>query len=186
MRSLADIGAALVQARKDSGLSQARLAERVGVHRQQLQRWESSGYRSTSLERVDAVARALGFDALVIDGSIRLTRTGDAVGPSEGTAIPVRELGDVVARVRAYGDELHELYGVKKLGVFGSFADARQTAESDVDCLVEFDEPGTSTADLAEFLHRVLGRKVDVTTLERLRWEIRADVSREVVRVWAA
>ena len=75
---------------------------------------------------------------------------------------------------------------MSKLGVFGSFADARQTGDSDVDCLVEFEDSSAGTRELAEYLRRVLGREVDVTTEERLRWEIRADVAREVVRVWAA
>ena len=188
MNTLANIGTALVESRKASGLTQAGLAMRLGVKRQQVQRWESQAYRSASLERVSQVAAALGFDALIVDGAVRLTRTS-AASPTDGAAAvqtPVRELGDIVARVRSHGVELRDGYGVSKLGVFGSFADARQTEDSDVDCLVEFDDPSGDTRKLAEYLRRVLGREVDVTTEERLRWEIRADVAREVVRVWAA
>jgi predicted nucleotidyltransferase/DNA-binding XRE family transcriptional regulator len=188
MNKLASIGAALVESRKTSALTQAGLAERLGVKRQQVQRWESQAYRSASLERVSQVAAALGFDALIVGGAVRLTRTAEA-GPAESAAAvqtPVRELGDIVARVRSHGVELRDSYGVSKLGVFGSFADARQTGDSDVDCLVEFEDSSADTRRLAEYLRRVLGREVDVTTEERLRWEIRADVAREVVRVWAA
>ncbi len=188
MNTLADMGTALVESRKASGLTQAGLAMRLGVKRQQVQRWESQAYRSASLERVSQVAAALGFDALIADGAVRLTRTS-AASPTDGAAgvqTPVRELGDIVARVRSHGVELRDDYGVSKLGVFGSFAEARQTEDSDVDCLVEFEGPPGDTRKLAEYLRRVLGREVDVTTEERLRWEIRADVAREVVRVWAA
>jgi predicted nucleotidyltransferase/DNA-binding XRE family transcriptional regulator len=189
MNSVADIGTALIEARRASGLTQAGLAERLGVKRQQVQRWESRGYRSASLERVSQVAAALGFDALVLEGAVRLTQAS-AASPTDGAAgvhAPVRELGDIVARVRSHGAELRDGYGVSKLGVFGSFADARQTEDSDVDCLVEFDESSAAdTRKLEEYLRRILGRDVDVTTEERLRWEIRADVTREVVRVWAA
>ncbi len=188
MNTLANIGTALVESRKASGLTQAGLAERLGVKRQQVQRWESQAYRSASLERVSQVAAALGFDALIVDDAVRLTKTATA-SPADGAVAvqtPVRELGDIVARVRSHGVELRDGYGVSKLGVFGSFADARQTEDSDVDCLVEFDDSSADTRELAEYLRRVLGREVDVTTEERLRWEIRADVAREVVRVWAA
>ncbi len=189
MNTLADIGTALVEARRAGGLTQAGLAERIGVKRQQVQRWESQAYRSASLERVSQVAAALGFDALIVDGSVRLTGTA-AASPADGAAAaqtPVRELGDIVARVRSHGDELRDSYGVSKLGVFGSFADAHQTEDSDVDCLVEFeDSSAADTRELEEYLQRILGREVDITTEARLRWEIRADVAREVVRVWAA
>jgi predicted nucleotidyltransferase/DNA-binding XRE family transcriptional regulator len=186
MSDLTDIGAALVQARKASGLTQAQLAAALGVHRQQVQRWESARYRSASLERVAEVARTLGFDALILDGRVQVAQTPGDVAPGGDAVAPARELGDVVARIRAHGDELSRTYGVEKLGVFGSFADARQTEDSDVDCLVEFGPSPSSTSDVAEYLDHILGRQVDVTTLERLRWEIRADVSREVVRVWTA
>jgi len=188
MNTLADIGTALVAARRASALTQAGLAERLGVKRQQVQRWESQTYRSASLERVSQVAAALGFDALIVDGAVRLTQA-PAARPTDGAAgarTPVRELGDIVARVRAHGVELRDGYGVSKLGVFGSFADARQTEDSDVDCLVEFEDSSAGTHELEEYLRRILGRQVDVTTEERLRWEIRADVAREVIRVWTA
>jgi predicted nucleotidyltransferase/DNA-binding XRE family transcriptional regulator len=186
MSGLTDIGAALVDARKSSGLTQADLAGALGVHRQQVQRWESTRYRSASLERAGQVAHALGFDALILDGHVRAARAQGRVVPGDDVASPACELGEVVARIRAHGDELRGTYGLSKLGVFGSFVDARQTEDSDVDCLVEFGDSPSNTSDLAEYLNRILGRKVDVTTVDRLRWEIRADVSREVIRVWAA
>ena len=61
MNTLANIGTALVESRKASGLTQAGLAMRLGVKRQQVQRWESQAYRSASLERVSQVAAALGL-----------------------------------------------------------------------------------------------------------------------------
>ena len=188
MNTLASIGTALVEVRRATGRTQAGLAERLGVKRQQVQRWESQAYRSASLERVIQVAAALEFDALVVDGAVRLTTTA-AASPVEGAVTaqtPVRELGDIVARVRAHGAKLRDDYGVSKLGVFGSFADARQTEDSDVDCLVEFSDSSADTRELEEYLRRVFGREVDVTTEGRLRWEIRADIAREVIRVWSA
>jgi predicted nucleotidyltransferase/DNA-binding XRE family transcriptional regulator len=186
MPNLTDIGAALVESRKSSGLTQAVLARAIGVHRQQVQRWEATQYRSASLERVGEVAHALGFDALILDGQVRVAQAHGRRVVGDSAASPARELGEVVARIRAHGDELRSTFGLNKLGVFGSFADARQTEDSDVDCLVEFGDSPSSTSDVAEYLGSILGREVDVTTLETLRWEIRADVSREVIRVWAA
>lgn len=49
----------LVQARVARGWTQAQLAEALGVAVQQVQRYESTGYVSASLSRINDVARAL-------------------------------------------------------------------------------------------------------------------------------
>lgn len=61
--------------------------------------------------------------------------------------------------------------GVKRLGLFGSFARDQQTPRSDVDLLVEF-EPGQKTFDnfmqLSFLLEDLLQRRVELVTLEAL------------------
>lgn len=59
--SLADLPDALVRARIASGLTQRELAERLGLKEQQVQRYESEGYSSASLARLQEVMRALGI-----------------------------------------------------------------------------------------------------------------------------
>lgn len=74
-------------------------------------------------------------------------------------------------------------YGVKRCGVFGSFASGKQTAASDVDILVEF-EPGEKSFDnfmkLAFFLEETFGRKVELVTPESLSPYIGPHILREV------
>src|SRR5208283_3182195 len=55
-------------------------------------------------------------------------------------------------------------YGIRSIGVFGSFARGEQGSRSDVDILVEFDEvPGLlQFIRIEEHLRRLLGRKVDL------------------------
>jgi len=56
-------------------------------------------------------------------------------------------------------------YGVKRIGVFGSYAKGMSTETSDVDIVVEFDRPiGFRFGELAEYLESVLGKSVDVLT----------------------
>jgi predicted nucleotidyltransferase len=56
-------------------------------------------------------------------------------------------------------------YGVKRIGLFGSYAKEQADEESDVDIVVEFERPiGLKFVELAEHLERLLGRKVDVLT----------------------
>lgn len=57
--SLAELATLLVKARIARGWTQRRLAEALGVAEQQVQRYESTGYRSASLARICDVAAAL-------------------------------------------------------------------------------------------------------------------------------
>lgn len=57
--SLAELATLLVKARIVRGWTQRRLAEALGVAEQQVQRYESTGYRSASLARLCDVAAAL-------------------------------------------------------------------------------------------------------------------------------
>lgn len=63
-------------------------------------------------------------------------------------------------------------FGVKSLGLFGSFVlNQKVHAGSDIDFLVEF-EPGKKTFDnfmeLSFFLEEILGRKIELVTRESL------------------
>ena len=67
----------------------------------------------------------------------------------------------------------HQLtrFGVKRLGIFGSFVREQQNDASDIDVLVEF-EPGHKTfanfMHLAFYLEELFGRRVDLLTPESL------------------
>ncbi|MBS1837012.1 MAG: helix-turn-helix transcriptional regulator [Actinobacteria bacterium] len=58
--SLAGLADALIQVRIARGWTQRQLADRLGVAEQQVQRYESSSYRSASLARLCDIAQALG------------------------------------------------------------------------------------------------------------------------------
>ncbi len=57
--SVADLATLLVKARIARGWTQRRLSDALGVAEQQVQRYESTGYRSASLARICDVAAAL-------------------------------------------------------------------------------------------------------------------------------
>lgn len=74
-------------------------------------------------------------------------------------------------------------YGVKRFGLFGSFARGRQHDESDIDIVVEFEE-GQKSFDnfmnLAFYLEDLLGRKIDLLTPESLSPHLGPNILREV------
>lgn len=56
-------------------------------------------------------------------------------------------------------------FGVRRLGLFGSFARGTASEASDVDVVVEFQRPiGLRFVELVDYLEQLLGRKVDVLT----------------------
>jgi ribosome-binding protein aMBF1 (putative translation factor) len=59
--SLSELPDALIRARTASGLSQAALAERLGLKKQQIQRYEATRYARVGIERLQAIADALGI-----------------------------------------------------------------------------------------------------------------------------
>ncbi len=60
--SLSELATLLVKARIARGWAQRRLADALGIAEQQVQRYESTAYRSASLARICDVANALGVD----------------------------------------------------------------------------------------------------------------------------
>ena len=89
---------------------------------------------------------------------------------------------DLFALLAKHHEQLKQ-FGVKRWGVFGSFARDQQNARSDVDILVEF-EQGKKSFDnfmhLAFFLEEQVGRRVELVTPESLSPHIGPHILREV------
>ncbi|HAK94369.1 MAG TPA: nucleotidyltransferase [Planctomycetes bacterium] len=95
---------------------------------------------------------------------------------------PVETKEEVLEALRGARQALREL-GVRRLGLFGSFARGESSRDSDVDLLVEF-EPGRKTfdrfMDVAFLLEAVLRRRVEVVTPESLSPYIGPHILREI------
>jgi ribosome-binding protein aMBF1 (putative translation factor) len=78
--SLGQLPDALIQGRIAAGLSQKDLAARLGLREQQIQRYEARRYAGASLERIQAVADALGMQI-----QERVTLPVGAAGASDRT-----------------------------------------------------------------------------------------------------
>jgi len=89
----------------------------------------------------------------------------------------------IIQKISERMEEIRK-YGVKKIGLFGSYAKGSQRIESDVDILVEF-EKGKKTFDnymeLKLFLESLLNCKVDLVTLESIKPELKPYIMNSVV-----
>lgn len=177
MYRLTDIGSGLVARRKQLGLTQRALGERLGVTQPQIARWERTAYRTASLEHVASVAEALEAPAPA-RASMLAAEAPAAYATTMPSALPMSD-ADVLARIGLSREDLArfaEEHDVVELGVFGSVLRADFGADSDVDFLVRY-RPGTHR-DLAALereradLSCLASRKVDVVTrpaAERMR-----------------
>ena len=75
-------------------------------------------------------------------------------------------------------------YGVKKIGIFGSYVRNEQTNISDIDIIVEFSK-GEKTFDnymnLKFFLEELLNVKVDLVIKESIKPDLRKYILRDVI-----
>jgi uncharacterized protein len=95
-------------------------------------------------------------------------------------------LADVLRILRAHLPELREHYGVRTLGVFGSYVRGEQRPRSDLDLLVEFDERPLTLIQviaLEQHLSDLLGVKVDLVEKKTLKPAIGRHILQEVVPV---
>lgn len=88
---------------------------------------------------------------------------------------------DLIKAIQNNTDTI-KAYGVKSVGIFGSFAASRQTAKSDVDVLVEFekeDKTFDNYMELKLFLEQLFKRRVDLVIKDALKERIKDRVLSE-------
>ena len=91
---------------------------------------------------------------------------------------------EVLAILAAHREQLRKL-GVKSLDLFGSVARDEARPDSDVDFLVEFNQPGGffQLLRVQYYLEDTLGCSVDLGTQDALREYLREPVVKDVMRV---
>jgi len=78
------------------------------------------------------------------------------------TIIPQNRLFHRLRQEQSY---LNLTFGVKRLGIFGSYAKGTPRPDSDVDIIIEFERPiGLKFITLVDYLEQQLGKKIDVLT----------------------
>ena len=95
-----------------------------------------------------------------------------------------RELAHYVALLRQHLPALREDYGVRFLGVFGSYVRGEQRRGSDLDLLVEFDDRPLTLLQfiaLEHYLSDLLEVKVDLVERNTLKPTIGRHILAEVV-----
>ncbi len=97
----------------------------------------------------------------------------------------MKEIEKILKTLRENMPVLREKYKVKTLGVFGSYVRGEQKKSSDLDLLVEFQEPVGlfKFMELEEFLERSTGVKIDLVSKKALKPRIGKHILDEVINV---
>ncbi|WP_245837426.1 MULTISPECIES: nucleotidyltransferase family protein [Methanobacterium] len=84
--------------------------------------------------------------------------------------------------LKKHENEIKEKFHVKRIGLFGSYVRHEENEESDIDILVEFEEPTLHNfMGLIDYLENLFDRKVDLVTQKSLNPYLRPIVEKEVV-----
>lgn len=98
----------------------------------------------------------------------------------------MKTLSEIKKVLKEHKLVIKKRFGVKEIGVFGSYVHGKPKKKSDLDILVEF-ERGYKTFDnymkLKFYLVEILDRKIDLVIKEALREEIKEYVMPEIVYV---
>jgi len=80
---------------------------------------------------------------------------------------------------------LREKFRVRNLEIFGSYARREQKENSDLDVLVEFEEPIDliTFIELENYLSELLGIKVDLVAKSALKSRIRGSILKEAIHL---
>ena len=97
----------------------------------------------------------------------------------------MQNIEDIKRKLLLQKTELKKNFKVKTIGVFGSYVRGEQKRKSDVDVLIEFEEPiGLfEFMDLEMYLSKALGVKVDLVSKKALKPHIGEHILKEVIMV---
>ena len=79
---------------------------------------------------------------------------------------------------------LADRYHLTSLGIFGSFAREDFQEDSDIDILIDYDQPiGMEFIDLADELEKILARKVDLVSKNGIKPKYYEEILKDLIYV---
>lgn len=88
---------------------------------------------------------------------------------------------DILSKLREIKPSLYKDYAVTRIGLFGSFSEGINTADSDIDLLVELEKPiGWKFFTLELYLQKIFERKIDLVTKNALKEQIKKTILKQV------
>ena len=97
----------------------------------------------------------------------------------------MKDVADIEKIIEEKREELFRGYKIKNIGIFGSYAKNSAKERSDIDLIVEFEEPvsllGVIKAE--NYLTELLGIRVDLVPKDDIRKELKETILKEVIYI---
>ena len=91
---------------------------------------------------------------------------------------------NILETLKTHKNEIKQRFRIKKIGIFGSYARNEQTASSDIDILVDFEDPNFDTfIDLLSYCEELFDKSVDLITATGLSPHIKPYMEKEIIWV---
>lgn len=98
----------------------------------------------------------------------------------------MKSIEEVRALLTQHQEEIRQRYGVRVVGIFGSYSRGEAGPMSDIDLLLELERPiGWEIVDVKEYLEDLLGLRTDIMTRGALRKKpmLRRHIEGDLIRV---
>jgi hypothetical protein len=94
----------------------------------------------------------------------------------------INRLDEIKQILKSQKALLSKKYGVKEIGIFGSYVKGRQTNGSDLDLLISFSKPVTllQFINIESYLSETIGVKTDLVMKDSLKPRIGRQILKEV------
>ena len=140
----------------------------LGIRRGTVYKWVER--RSLPARKI---GRLLKFRRSEVDKWVEERSSRNGKGP---------EVDHVIRLLRTAVPEIEKKFGVRKIGIFGSAARSEAGPDSDIDVLVELEDPTFDRyMDLKFFLEDLFGRPCDLVLEDSLKEGVRSQALREVL-----
>ncbi len=95
------------------------------------------------------------------------------------------EQKEIINKLKNIKTEFKEIYSIRKLGIFGSFAKGSYSDSSDIDIVVELEDPTMfNLIGIKQEIEERLNKKVDIVRLrERMNQYLKQRIEKEAVYV---
>lgn len=96
----------------------------------------------------------------------------------------MKTLQEIKAILSEQKEGIYKRYGVKIIGIFGSYTRDEQKNTSDVDILIEIDKPiGLKFYELWDYLEKLLECRVDLVRRSLIREDLKDHILKEAVNL---
>ena len=104
----------------------------------------------------------------------------------KGDTMPIYSAEEMIAYLKKNKELFYKMFGVTRMGIFGSFARGEQNLSSDIDIVIEMEKDKKNLhrfLQLKRYLEKETERKIDLGFEQSLKPIVKEDIKRQIIYV---